>query len=231
MTTNQRSKSMTTASASGTETARRIADLINSKSTTPSVVEIDRILAAQVSQTEQTVTISALADELARSFELEGAMERGKDAAGTVFNLKYGKDEEGSSAANRLSRDYEAIENEVCIRREALEQAILSSEPHTASDVLSLLVVTVSELDAYVHSYCDFDTNDGALGEWIKLERATRAVVRGLVNICGTDSALLKTHFVKRHLPPREQLRERLLEQRPTITAERTALENNGRRT
>ena len=206
--------------------AKAIHDLINSKSSTPTVAEIERVLAAHISPATQAMTISALVDELGTSFKLQGSMERGKSAAEAVADLKQDED---SLAARRLSRLYQDIKEGVEFRRGILEQAILQSEPQTVNELLSLLLVFHGDLDSHVHNYCDFDGNDEAHQNWKRLERVTRAIVRGLVNICEADSALLGSYFVEEHLLPREQEQKRLLQRLPEITAERDALAKNGR--
>jgi hypothetical protein len=103
---------------------------------------------------------------------------------------------EADSAAEEERAKYQPGENFRCVEKSAFERdmtlrrLILQLEPTTASEILSLALVFYSEFE----QFCGQHTNhsDPDIERKIKrMERATKAIIRGLIFTVGTSSPLI----------------------------------------
>jgi hypothetical protein len=235
MTTNQRSK--TTAATSGTETARRIADLVNSKSTTPSVTEIERVLGASSRPTGAgSVTISAITQAICEAHDLCGHMDDGEwDCKQVCGKLKEDADaapererqakREQWLGTTRLASDFEGVGTAAVSRINGMHAAMLCLEPATPSEVLSLAIMTREALEHFVGDHISRHHDRAVERETETIDRALDAVIRGLVHVIGVESPLVERYVVGGRLTPRHEEHARLLEQLPRLKAQRDALD------
>jgi hypothetical protein len=89
---------------------------------------------------------------------------------------------------------------------QALQQMILGLEPTTASETLSLALVYHNKLDPFLCDNCNHQDRD-VNREIRKLERALKAVIRGLVR-AGATSPLLDVYVHADDLVPWEDARQ-----------------------
>jgi hypothetical protein len=87
-------------------------------------------------------------------------------------------------------------------KADALEEIILELEPTTVDETLSLALLFGVVLDLFVGNRCDLANDSAGEREWQKLERALKAIIRGLAHGAGARSPLLKNHTVGDDLIP-----------------------------
>jgi len=132
---------------------------------------------------------------------------------------------------------FDHYEQAVNHRHGLLEQTILSLEPQSIDDVLSLLLVTQDAFDHFASNHSDHQENVRTAGEWDAIERAMHAMIRWLVHNGGAASPLLEKNSVPAQLVPLpEQMatvlgRARELSQRDEDTSDARTRERPGNHT
>lgn len=151
--------------------------------------------------------IAGLAQELAdlqsvciRLANAEGPAERAwKEAAARDI------DADEHTEACKAVRDFEDVGRHAKGMVDALQQLLLTLEPKTPDETLSLALVLAEELDTYFSHHID-RTNCVALGEARRLEDTLHAVIRGLVG-AGAVSPLTEAYSTPAMLRPWAQAR------------------------
>jgi hypothetical protein len=147
--------------------------------------------------------IAELAQELADLQRLcttlanaEGPAERARDEAAAK-----GCADDEHTACCRSVNNFEVVLRRANAMVDGLEQLILSLEPRTPDETLSLALVLSEELDVFLshhtkHGDCSVNT------ESRRLEDALQAVIRGLVYGAGATSPLMAIYSTKAMLTP-----------------------------
>ena len=77
---------------------------------------------------------------------------------------------------------FEAVEAHANRKIFALEELILELEPKTADETLTLAAIFLEALGTFRTDYCcSSETSPTVEGKWAALERATKAIMRGLI--------------------------------------------------
>jgi hypothetical protein len=149
--------------------------------------------------------IAELAQELADVQRLcvtlanaEGPAERAQDGISDTASAEY-------EACSMAVRDIEDVGRRAFTMVKGLERLILSLEPRTPSEALSLALVLAEELDVFL---CDHTRDeDGAVRiERQRLEDALQAVIRGLAH-SEAESPLLDAYSTANTMRPWAQAR------------------------
>jgi hypothetical protein len=163
--------------------------------------------------------IAGLAKELA---DLKRLSTMPANAEGPIERAREAKDVENMAHAtlcaveryveNAAKRSYAMV----C----SLEQVILTLEPTTAGETLSLALIALEELDVFVCNYVKADTPDIQSSKRQLLD-AFEAVIRGLYHGAGAMSPLIEHYASKDLLQPwAEERAEAELEAGPYLTKE-----------
>jgi hypothetical protein len=163
--------------------------------------------AAAVAISREGFGIAELAQELAelqsvctRLANAEGPAERACDEA-AARNF----DAEDHSDACKAVRDFEDVGRRALGMVNALQQLMLTLEPRTPDETLSLALVLAEQLDTYFGEHID-RTNCAAQVEARRLEDTLHAVIRGLVG-AGATSPLTEAYSTAAMLRPWAQAR------------------------
>ena len=198
---------------SAQEAARAIALLLNNRPQTPRVEEIEaiieRALGKPASQDGFTPTISGIAAELPRLYEIRSAMgdsERDQNEREAALH--------GTPPSSRPKfHNFETLGDRAQVQVQALESLIFLLEPGNADEALSLLLL----VDSAFHDFAgeayggERSLPDDAEAQWNTITRALHALVRWL-HRGGAVSPLIDEHFTGGNLvPPSVQTAEALV--------------------
>ena len=87
----------------------------------------------------------------------------------------------------------------------AIEELVIELEPKTADETLTLAAIFWEALDSFVVSHCDQET-PASKAAWDTLERAIKAIIRGLI-ANGASSPVLDYYLTEKDLSEWEAVR------------------------
>ena len=173
-------------------TAAAIVRLINDRPGSPSTDEIEAIVAKALPAPEDLVlTTKGAARALADAWALTTVLQEAEFAQNKL---------PADDGRERVPfHDYERTAHH---RAEFMQQALLSLEPESMDDLLSLVLVTRDAFDSFAAKHSDHATNARAARESDVVEGAMHAMVRWLVHIGGARSPLLEAYSTPMWLAP-----------------------------
>ena len=173
-------------------TAAAIVRLINERPGSPSTGEIESILAKALPLPDDLVlTTKGAARALADAWALTTVLQEAEFAQSRL---------PADDGRKRVQfHDYERTAHH---RAEFMQQALLSLEPESMDDLLSLVLVTRDAFDSFAAKHSDHATNARAARESDVVERAMHAMVRWLVHNGGASSPLLEAYSTPMWLAP-----------------------------
>jgi hypothetical protein len=169
-----------------------------------------------------SLSIACLTPHLADLQALHASM----DVAGVGAQMQIQRNDAGSDAhraAFNADELFEDVMDRALAKVTPLEETILWSEPTTADETLTLAAIFLECLDSFVTDHASTDTPD-AKAEWETLERAMRAIIRGLI-LSGASSPVLRYYITAPHLLPWDATRSSAM--REAVTYRTT--EGNGK--
>jgi hypothetical protein len=171
--------------------AAKIAELINTKPTSPTVEEIASLIGQPAGQGVFAPTISGIAAELPRLYDVREAM-----AEGDAYETELEDAQAQVPPASRPKlHPFETLRDRADLQVKALECLALLMEPQSADDALSVLLLVDSAFHEFAgEAYSEQALKGEAEAAWDGISRALRALVRWL-HRNGAVSPLMKAHF------------------------------------